>query len=74
MTHPTFLETQIASTRFPERDSLRFVDLPDIPAVRAEVEALLETDAPPQPRPRPLRRLWDWAPRWVLWLRAMPLP
>ena len=50
-------------------------NLPDNPAVRAEVVALLENaerEAPP--KPRPVRRLRAWFPRWIGWLRAMPVP
>ncbi|SNS19180.1 hypothetical protein [Tropicimonas sediminicola] len=55
------------------------VNLPDNPAVRAEIAAMLREIAadPPPPRPpaRPLiARLQSWVPRWFGWLRAMPLP
>lgn len=55
------------------------INLPDIPAVRAEIAAMLRevaADPPPQhTRGRPLiARLLTWGPRWFGWLRAMPLP
>lgn len=54
------------------------VDLPDSAAVRAEVAAMLDNAESPAPEPerspRPTRRLKEWFPRWIGWLRAMPTP
>lgn len=54
------------------------VNLPEIPAVRAEIAALLD-HVPPEPAERPpaapfRARLSGWFPRWIGWLRAMPMP
>ncbi|SDK46406.1 hypothetical protein [Aliiruegeria lutimaris] len=49
--------------------------LPDSPAVRAEIAEMLDNAAREAPaKPRPMRRLRVWLPRWVGWLRAMPTP
>ncbi len=50
-------------------------NLPDSPAIRAEVTAMLENaERKAPPKPRPARRLRLWFPRWIGWLRAMPIP
>lgn len=75
MPHLIYLEPFDTASRYPEADPLHGVRLPDSPAVRAEVAAMLrDASRPAPPRPRPVRRLWDWFPRWLGWLRAMPLP
>ncbi|NDR59656.1 hypothetical protein [Aliiruegeria sabulilitoris] len=67
---------EINAERF-RRDSFLLhatVNLPESPAVRAEIAAMLdnaERDAPP--KPRPAWRLRVWFPRWIGWLRAMPI-
>ncbi|MDV7142469.1 hypothetical protein R3X27_07215 [Tropicimonas sp. TH_r6] len=51
------------------------VNLPESPAVRAEIAAMLDNAERPAPEPaRPARRIRDWFPRWVGWLRTMPMP
>lgn len=54
------------------------VNLPEAPAVRAEIAAMLDNAERPAPEkrppPRPARRLREWVPRWIGWLRAMPMP
>lgn len=84
MPHPMLLPAHLAPTLpDPLRDAhpaLRRIDLPAGSGLQAEIAArLLESDAllPPAeapPRPGILSRLRAWAPRFGLWLRAMPLP
>ena len=63
-----------------DHPALRRIDLPAGSGVGAELAArLLESDAllppaDPPPRTGPGARLRAWAPRFGLWLRAMPLP
>lgn len=77
MPHLIFLEPLHAASNFPEQSALRGVVLPDSAAVRSEVAAMLDDAERPVPhraQQRPARRLRIWFPRWVGWLRAMPIP
>ena len=80
MTHLFFLETAYVSSRLPDPEPHRIVNLPDSAAARAEIDAMLAAadmaEPAPQivPRPRLHTRLRAWAPQFGHWLRSMPLP